>query len=105
MMYVPPRAGTLHHNYQQPKLSGTGLRGFLRERSCLIFLSVFAEQFVRVWGSKRVRGVFVGGQAGKAGRMVGLAERVGCVLGDGQRAIVGTGRVWIAAGRSSHGGS
>lgn len=57
-------AGTLHHNYQQPKLSGTGLRGFLGERSCLFFFfSVFAEQYVRVWGSKRVRGVFVGGRA------------------------------------------
>lgn len=77
-------AGTLHHNYQQPKLSGTGLRGFLGERSCLVFPLRIFRAVCSCLGFEECKGG-VRGWAGKAGRMVGLAERVGCVLGDGQR--------------------
>lgn len=66
--------GTLHHNYQQPKLSGTGLRGVLGVLVVPYPPYIPSTLFVsRFEGGKGVCS-WVGGQAG---RMVGLAERVG----------------------------
>lgn len=75
--------GTLHHNYQQPKLSGTGLRGVLGVvvvpyppyMPSNVFGSGF-EGWERVYSWVGERTSWAYGRPCRAG---------GCVLGDGQR--------------------